>query len=39
VAEPRSETAKQALQEIRGALNRRRYIENLLRDVERALAG
>jgi molecular chaperone HscB len=30
-------TAKQALQEIRGLLNRRRYIENLVRDVERAL--
>jgi len=36
-AEPRSETAKQALHEIRGVLNRRRYIENLLRDVDRAL--
>jgi len=36
-AEPHSETAKQALHEIRGILNRRRYIENLLRDVERAL--
>ncbi len=32
-----SPTAKQALQEIRGLLNRRRYIENLVRDVERAL--
>lgn len=36
-SEPRSETAKQALHEIRGVLNRRRYIENLLRDVNRAL--
>ncbi len=36
-AESQSETAKQALHEIRGALNRRRYIENLLRDVDRAL--
>jgi molecular chaperone HscB len=33
-----SETAKQALNEIRGALNRRRYIENLVRDVDRALS-
>ena len=32
-----SETAKQALHEIRGVLNRRRYIENLVRDVDRAL--
>ena len=32
-----SETALQALHEIRGVLNRRRYIENLLRDVEQAL--
>ena len=32
-----SETAHQALQEIRGSLNRRRYIENLIRDVDRAL--
>ena len=32
-----SETAKQALNEIRGLLNRRRYIENLIRDVDRAL--
>jgi molecular chaperone HscB len=32
-----SETAKQALNEIRGVLNRRRYIENLIRDVDRAL--
>jgi molecular chaperone HscB len=29
--------AKQALSEIRGVLNRRRYIENLIRDVDRAL--
>jgi molecular chaperone HscB len=36
-AEPRSETARQALHEIRGSLNRRRYIENLIRDVDRAL--
>lgn len=36
-AEAQSETAKQALHEIRGLLNRRRYIENLLRDVDRAL--
>ncbi len=32
------ETAKQALNEIRGVLNRRRYIENLVRDVDRALS-
>ncbi len=36
-AAPESDTAKQALQEIRGLLNRRRYIDNLLRDVDRAL--
>jgi molecular chaperone HscB len=36
-AEPRDDTAKQALHEIRGLLNRRRYIDNLLRDVDRAL--
>jgi molecular chaperone HscB len=36
-ADAQSETAKQALHEIRGALNRRRYIENLIRDVDRAL--
>ncbi len=36
-AESQSETAKQALHEIRGVLNRRRYIENLIRDVDRAL--
>lgn len=35
--ESESETAKQALHEIRGVLNRRRYIENLLRDVSKAL--
>src|SRR4051794_34338921 len=32
-----SETAKQALHEVRALLNRRRYIENLIRDVEKAL--
>lgn len=37
VSDAQSETAKQALHEIRGVLNRRRYIENLIRDVERAL--
>jgi molecular chaperone HscB len=36
-AESQSETAKQALHEIRGVLNRRRYIENLIRDVDKAL--
>ncbi len=36
-SESQSETAKQALQEIRGALNRRRYIQNLIRDVDKAL--
>ncbi|HEX4227130.1 MAG TPA: Fe-S protein assembly co-chaperone HscB [Bryobacteraceae bacterium] len=36
-AEERSETARQALNEIRGVLNRRRYIENLVRDVDKAL--
>ena len=36
-AEAQSETGKQALSEIRSALNRRRYIENLIRDVEKAL--
>jgi molecular chaperone HscB len=36
-AAPESETSQQALHEIRGILNRRRYIENLIRDVERAL--
>ncbi len=33
-----SETAKQALHEVRGVLNRRRYVENLLRDVDRHLS-
>jgi molecular chaperone HscB len=37
VSEAQSETSKQALHEIRGVLNRRRYIENLIRDVDRAL--
>ena len=37
-SEAQSETAKQALHEIRGSLNRRRYIENLIRDVDRALS-
>lgn len=32
-----SQTAKQALHEIRAVLNRRRYIGNLLRDVDKAL--
>ena len=36
-AESESESARQALHEIRGVLNRRRYIENLLRDVDRTL--
>ncbi|MFL6416943.1 MAG: Fe-S protein assembly co-chaperone HscB [Bryobacteraceae bacterium] len=36
-SETESETAKQALNEIRGALNKRRYIENLIRDVDKAL--
>jgi molecular chaperone HscB len=36
-AESESESARQALHEIRGVLNRRRYIENLLRDVDKAL--
>ena len=36
-SDSQSETARQALQEVRGVLNRRRYIENLLRDVEKAL--
>jgi molecular chaperone HscB len=36
-SESESETAKQALHEVRGALNKRRYVENLIRDVERAL--
>jgi len=38
VAEAQSETGKQALDEIRGVLNRRRYVENLIRDVDRILA-
>ena len=37
-AESQSETAKQALHNIRGVLNRRRYIENLIRDVDRTLS-
>src|SRR3954462_2185820 len=36
-AESESETAKQALNEVRGVLNKRRYIENLIRDVEKTL--
>jgi molecular chaperone HscB len=36
-SDAQSETAKQALHEVRGVLNRRRYIENLIRDVDRAL--
>ena len=36
-SDAQSETAKQALHEVRGILNRRRYIENLIRDVDRAL--
>jgi molecular chaperone HscB len=32
-----NDTGRQALQAIRGVLNRRRYIENLIRDVERTL--
>jgi molecular chaperone HscB len=36
-SDAQTETAKQALHEIRGVLNRRRYIENLIRDVDRAL--
>jgi len=36
-SESESETAKQALHEIRGVLNKRRYIENLIRDVDKAL--
>ena len=39
VAESQSETAKQALHEIRGMLNRRRYIENLIREVDRAFGA
>jgi molecular chaperone HscB len=33
-AESQSETARQVLHEIRGVLNRRRYIENLIREVD-----
>ena len=36
-ADAQSETAKQGLDQIRGVLNRRRYIQNLIRDVDRAL--
>jgi len=36
-AESESETAKQALNEVRGVLNKRRYIENLIRDVDKTL--
>ena len=36
-SDAQSETAKQALHEVRGVLNRRRYVENLIRDVDRAL--
>jgi molecular chaperone HscB len=36
-SDAQSETAKQALHDIRGVLNRRRYIENLIRDVDKAL--
>jgi molecular chaperone HscB len=36
-ADVQSETAKQALHEVRSVLNRRRYIENLIRDVDGAL--
>jgi molecular chaperone HscB len=37
-SEAQSETAKRALHEVRGVLNRRRYIENLIHEVDRALA-
>ncbi|HEX4770989.1 MAG TPA: Fe-S protein assembly co-chaperone HscB [Bryobacteraceae bacterium] len=37
-SDAQSAAAKQALHEIRGLLNRRRYVENLIRDVDRALA-
>jgi molecular chaperone HscB len=37
-SESQSETAKQALHEVRGALNRRRYIQNLIRDVDKTLS-
>lgn len=36
-SDAQSETARQALREIRAVLNRRRYIENLIRDVDSAL--
>ena len=36
-AAPESDSAQQALHQVRGLLNRRRYIDNLLRDVDRAL--
>ncbi len=36
-AESSSESARQALNEIRAVLNRRRYVENLIREVDRAL--
>jgi molecular chaperone HscB len=36
-SDAQTETAKQALHDIRGVLNRRRYIENLIRDVDKAL--
>ena len=36
-AAPESEQSQEALGEIRSVLNRRRYIENLIRDVEQAL--
>lgn len=36
-SDAQSDTAKQALSEIRGVLNRRRYIENLIREVDSAL--
>ncbi|HEY7303435.1 MAG TPA: Fe-S protein assembly co-chaperone HscB [Bryobacteraceae bacterium] len=36
-AEAQSETAKQALEELRGVLNRRRYVDNLIRDVDQSL--
>src|SRR4051812_4350431 len=36
-AAPESESSKQVFKKIRGVLTRRRYIENLIRDVERAL--
>lgn len=36
-SDAQGEAARQALHEVRGVLNRRRYIENLIRDVDRAL--